>query len=46
MTDDAGVGVGLLQTAEEVKERELLGRRAGVGGIAAGIESPFVADAQ
>ena len=46
MAEDAGIGMGLLQTTEQAKQGAFLAGRAGVGGIAVLVEAPFVADAE
>ena len=46
MAEDAGIGMGFLQTAEQAQQGAFLAGRAGVGGIAVLVEAPFVADAE
>ena len=46
MTHDAGPGVSGAQFPEQSQQGLFLLWRAGVGGIALGVEAPFVADAQ
>ena len=46
MAEDAGVGVGLLQPAQQPQQGTFLAGRTGVGGVAMLVETPFVADAQ
>ena len=45
MTDDLGIGIVLLQGAEQREEGLLLGWGAGVGGAATFVEASLVADA-
>ena len=45
MPDDQRAGVTLVEIFEQQSHRRLLLSRAGVGGLTADIESPFVADA-
>ena len=45
MPDDQRAGVTLMEIFEQQSHRRLLLSRAGVGGLTADIESPFVADA-
>ena len=46
VAEDAGIGMGFLQTAEQAQQGAFLAGRAGVGGIAMLVEAPFVADAE
>lgn len=46
MAEDAGIGVGFLQTAEQAQQGALLAGCAGVGGVAVLVEASFVADAE
>ena len=46
IAEDAGIGMGLLQTTEQAQQGALLFRRAGVGGVAVLVEASFVADAE
>ena len=46
VAEDAGIGMGFLQTAEQAQQGAFLLGCAGVGGIAMLIEAPFVADAE
>ena len=45
MADDLGIGIVLLQRAEQREEGLLLGRSAGVGGAATVVEASLVTDA-
>ena len=45
VADDLGIGIVLLQRAEQREEGLLLGRGAGVGGTATFVEASLVADA-
>ena len=45
MPDDQRAGVTLVEIFEQQSHRRLLLCRAGIGGLTADIESPFVADA-
>ena len=45
MTEDLCVGIVHLQTAEQVQQRVLLGRRTRIGRLAVGIEAALVANA-
>jgi len=45
VAEDAGIGMGFLQTAEQAQQGALLAGRAGVGGIAVLVEASFVAHA-
>ena len=46
MAEDAGIGMGFLQVAEQAQQSTFLGFGAGVGGMAVLIETAFVADAK
>ena len=46
MAEDAGIGMGFLQTAEQAQQGALLARCAGVSGVAMFVEATFIADAE
>jgi len=46
VADDLGIGMFCLQAAEQAQQGALLGLRAGVGGLAVLVQSPFVAHAE
>ena len=46
VTEDAGIGVGLLQATEQAQQGAFLPRGAGVGGVAVLVQATLVADTQ
>ena len=46
MAEDAGIGMGLLQTTEQAQQGAFLLQCAGVGGIAVLVVATFVTDAE
>ena len=46
VAEDAGFGMGFLQTAEQAQQGAFLAGCAGVGGVAVLVEASFVADAE
>ncbi len=46
IAEDAGIGMGFLQTAEQAQQGALLAGCAGVSGVAVLVEASFVADAE
>ena len=46
MAEDAGIGMGFLQAAEQAQQGTFLGFGARVGGMAMLVKAPFVADTE
>ena len=46
VAEDAGIGMGFLQTAEQALQGAFLAGCAGVGGVAMFVEATFIADAE